>query len=119
MRNHNENTINRIYESSLKKLEENIDKGKLVLKAEKERKIDFKGVELNLKNHMNEMTKLVKEAKNIKTLSSNNIKDFYNSLIKCDELCDKFTTDEINKKINNIFDTMLVEINTKCKTVVL
>ncbi|CRH01010.1 conserved Plasmodium protein, unknown function [Plasmodium relictum] len=118
-KNDSENIINRTYESCLRKLEENIQKSKLVLKNEKEKKINFKDIEFNIKNHMNEMTKLVKEAKIINSSTSNNIKDFYNALIKCEELCYQLTSDDINQKINEMFNNIVMEINNKCKPIVL
>ncbi|CRG93704.1 conserved Plasmodium protein, unknown function [Plasmodium gallinaceum] len=111
--------INSTYESCLRKLEENMQKSKLALKNEKEKKINIKDIEFNIKNHMNEMTKLVKEAKIINSSTSNNIKDFYNGLMKCEELCNQLTSDEINQKINETFNNIVTEINNKCKPIVL
>ncbi|KAI4837369.1 hypothetical protein MKS88_003841 [Plasmodium brasilianum] len=116
-KNDSADLVNSAYESSLSKAEENIKKGQLTLKEVKERKIYFKDVEFNVKNHMNEMTKLVKEAKLIKASTSSNIKEFYNSLIKCDELFDKLSTDDRNLRIEKMFSGIIEEINSKCKPV--
>ncbi|SOV74665.1 conserved Plasmodium protein, unknown function [Plasmodium sp. gorilla clade G3] len=118
-RNEGENIVENIYESSLRKVGERIEKGKLILRAEKENEINFKDMEGYIKNHMNEMTKLVKDAKLIKSSTSYNLKNFYNSFVKCEELLDQLSTNNINTRIDDIFSNIIIEINNKCKPVVL
>ncbi|VWU51788.1 conserved protein, unknown function [Hepatocystis sp. ex Piliocolobus tephrosceles] len=108
--------IDRAFVSSLKKLEEGITKGMSVLNQERERKISFKDVEYVMRNNTAEMANLVKEAKVVKAPISNHIKECYSSLMKCDELFKKSSIDEVNNKIDELFNRVIVEIKNKCKT---
>ncbi|GAW81898.1 hypothetical protein, conserved [Plasmodium gonderi] len=114
-----ENAVEEIYLSSIRKAQENIEISKHHLKGDKSKKISFKDCEFAIKNHTNEMTKLVKEASLIRGATSNSIKDYYDWLVKCDGLIRNLSYDDINKKIHEMFNAVIVEINSRCKPVLL
>ncbi|SBT38764.1 conserved Plasmodium protein, unknown function [Plasmodium ovale wallikeri] len=111
--------VSQTYEASLRKLAESIENGKHLVRGEKERKINFMDIEFNIQKHANAMNKLIRESNLIRTSARNSINDFYNSFTKCEEHFDKLSPDDINQKINNVFNGVEAEINNKCKPVVL
>ncbi|CAA9989200.1 conserved Plasmodium protein, unknown function [Plasmodium knowlesi strain H] len=113
------NLVEETYLSSIRRVQESIERKKHTLREDNSIKISFKECDYAIKKHTNAVAKMMKDASHMRGAASTNISEYYSWLIKCDSFIKSLTCEDINMKINEMFDVVIAEINSRCKPVLL
>ncbi|CAG9478048.1 conserved Plasmodium protein, unknown function [Plasmodium vivax] len=113
------NIVEETYLSSIRRVQESIESSKHHLRENNRIQMSFKDCDYAIKNHTNEVAKLMKDASHMRGVASTTISEYYSWLIKCDGFIKSLTCEDISMKINEVFEGVTAEINSRCKPVLL
>ncbi|GAB67425.1 hypothetical protein PCYB_114450 [Plasmodium cynomolgi strain B] len=113
------NIVEETYLSSIRRVQESIENNKHSLREDNNIQMSFKDCDYAIKKHTNEVAKMMKDASHMRGAASTSISEYYSWLIKCDGFIKSLTCDDISMKINEMFDGVTAEINSRCKPILL
>ncbi|EUD68444.1 hypothetical protein C922_00840 [Plasmodium inui San Antonio 1] len=116
---HGTNIVEETYLSSLRRVQESIENRRHSLREDNSIQLSFKDCDYAIKKNTNEVAKLMKDASHMRGAASTSISEYYSWLIKCDGFIKSLTCEDISMKINEVFDGVTAEINSRCKPVLL
>lgn len=115
----NENNVLLAHETFVKIVKEKIEKQKLLTQEEKINRLEIEDTKLIIEKHVNEVKKIIKDAKEIYHVIYNQLKESAATLDTCNKMYHQLIQEENENKINTMFIDMILEIERRCEPAVL